>query len=153
MKAEIVNQPELRVAALRHLGPYPGIAEAFGRLGDIAGRAGLLGPSTTMLAIYHDDPDTTPEAQLRSDAAVSLSPGAPLPAGLTEGRIPAGRYARATHVGAYEELGDVWARLKGEWLAQGGHRAGDGVSYEVYRNTPMTAKPSELITELYIPVK
>jgi AraC family transcriptional regulator len=106
-----------------------------------------------MLAIYHDDPDTTPEAELRSDAAVTLSPAAPVPAGLTEGRIPAGRYARATHVGPYDKLGDVWAQLKGEWFPQSGHRPGNGASYEVYRNTPMTAKPSELITELYIPVK
>jgi AraC family transcriptional regulator len=153
MEAEITTQPELRVAALRHVGPYNRISEAFGRLGGIAGRAGLMGPSTMMLAIYHDDPETTPEAELRSDAAVTLSATAPLPDGLTELRIPAGRYARATHKGPYEGLGDAWARLMGEWLPHSGHRVGDGVSFEVYRNNPMTAKPSELLTEMYVPLK
>lgn len=60
-----------------------------------------------MLAIYHDDPETTPESELRSDAALSVSESSPVPNGLGSTEFPAGHYARATHVGGYEGLGDV----------------------------------------------
>ena len=152
MDVEITNRPELRAVAVRHVGPYSRISEAFGRLGAIAGRAGLLGPGTTMIAIYHDDPETTSEEKLRSDAAVVIPVDAKVPAGLTELTIPAGRYARATHAGPYDGLGDAWARLMGEWLPSSGHRVGDGVAYEVYRNNPTNTKPSELLTDMYVPL-
>lgn len=153
MNAEITNRPELRAAALRHVGPYNTISEAFGRLGELAGRAGLFGPDAAMIAVYHDDPETTPADKLRSDAALTISPTAKVPDGLTEIRIPAGRYARATHKGPYAGLGDAWAKLMGEWLPKSGERLGDGVSYELYRNNPGNAQPNELLTDLYIPLK
>lgn len=152
MNAEITNRPELRVAAVRHVGPYNLISEAFARLGAAAGPAGLLGPESIMMAIYHDDPETTREEDLQSDAAVTIPAGKALPKGLTELQIPAGRYARATYVGPYEGLGDAWARFMGEWLPGSGQRVGDGVSYEVYRNNPSNTPPNELITDMYIPL-
>ena len=33
MDVTIVDQPELRVAGIRHIGPYPDIGREFGRLG------------------------------------------------------------------------------------------------------------------------
>ena len=142
----------LRLATLRHVGPYNRISEAFGRLGDIAGRAGLLETKPTMLALYHDDTETTPEAELRSDAAVVIAESAALPPGLVEQRIDAGRYACTTHVGPYEALGEVWARFMGHWLPQSGERLGKGTSFEIYVNNPMEVPKQQLITELYIPL-
>ena len=76
-----------------------------------------------------------------------------MPEGLTEVRIPAGRMARATHIGGYEGLNESWKRLSGEWLEQSGQRLGDGVSYEIYLNTPMDTPKEKLRTELYIPLQ
>lgn len=152
MKTEILDQPERRVAALRHVGAYHRIGETFGRLGGIAGPAGLFGPDTTMLAIYHDDPETTPEAELRSDAGLTIAEGRSLPDGLAEHRIPAGRYACATHVGAYEGLADAWSQFMGRWLPQSGHRVREGVCFEIYRNDPTRTPKEELITEMYVPL-
>lgn len=152
MNVHITSRPELRVAAIRHAGAYNRISEAFDRLNAIVGPAGLLGPDSAMIAIYHDDPKTTPEQNLQSDAAITIPSTAPLPAGLTELVISGGRYARATHRGPYEGLGDAWERFKGEWLAHSGHRVGDGASYEVYRNNPTNTKPDQLLTDLYLPL-
>ena len=151
MDVEIITQPRFRAAGIRHVGAYNGISEAFARLGAIAGSAGLFGAGT-MVGVYHDDPRTTPEPELRSDAAVTIPDNAAIPAGLSELVIPEGRYAGATHVGPYEELRDVWERLMVEWLPRSGQRPGSGTSYEIYRNNPMNAKPHELITEIYIPL-
>ena len=142
----------LRLATLRHVGPYHRISEAFARLGDIAGRAGLFQTKPTMLALYHDDPESTPEAELRSDAAVVIAEDVALPVGLVEQRIPAGHYACTTHVGPYEQLGDIWARFMGHWLPESGERLGKGTSFELYVNTPIEVPKEQLITELYLPL-
>jgi AraC family transcriptional regulator len=152
MDVQIKDMPELHVATVRHIGPYNQIPQAFARLGEIATKSSLFGPETAMLAIYHDDPETTPPAELRSDAALVVSTEAKVPQGLGEQRIAAGRYACTTHVGPYEQLGDVWARFMGEWLPRSGHRMTDGVSYEIYRNTPADVPKEKLVTELYIPL-
>lgn len=152
MNVAIQDLKELRVATLRHVGPYNRISEAFGRLGSVAGPAGLFVPPMTMLALYHDDPETTAEAELRSDAGVVVTADAAIPSALAEQRIPAGRYAVATHVGPYEQLGDAWSRLMGQWLPASGERLGDGVTFEIYRNTPMDTPKEELRTELYVPL-
>jgi AraC family transcriptional regulator len=153
MNVEIKTMPPMRTATLRHIGPYNRISEAFARLGEIAGRSGLLRTRPTMLAIYHDDPDSTPEAELRSDAAITILQGAPVPEGLVERQVAGGRYACAVHLGPYEQLGDAWARLMGRWLPESGQRIDDdGVSYEIYRNTPADVAPEKLVTELYVPL-
>lgn len=153
MKVEIARHPELRVAAVRHIGPYIQISDAFARLGELAAPARLFEqPGAMMVALFHDDPETTPPDQLRSDAAVVVGEDVRLPGGLTEQRIPAGEYASTIHVGPYEQLGDTWARLMGEWLPASGRRLGRGVSYEVYHNTPMDTPREQLRTEIRLPL-
>jgi AraC family transcriptional regulator len=153
MHVDLKNLPDLRVAAVRHTGPYNRIGEAFERLGEIAGKAGLIRhPGTEMIALYHDNPEATPVDQLRSDAAVTVARDAELPKTLTEIHIPAGRYAWTTHVGPYSGLGDAWTQFMGTWLPESGHRVGAGPSFEIYRNDPSNAKPEELRTELYLPI-
>jgi AraC family transcriptional regulator len=155
MSVEIETHPEQRVAAVRHRGPYNQISEAFARLGELAGKHGLfaqLRSQPKMVGLYYDDPESTPAAELTSDAGLVVPEGVALPEGLTEVRIPAGRYAKALHAGPYQQLGDAWARLMGGWLPSSGERMGAGPSYEVYRNTPMDTAPEELRTELYLPL-
>jgi AraC family transcriptional regulator len=152
MHVEIEDMPELRVATVRHVGPYHRIQEAFARLGELAAAAGLFGPESAMIAIYHDDPETTPGPELQSDAALVVSARATLPDGLVEQRLPAGRYAHTRHVGPYARLGDTWSRFMGEWLPSSEHRIADGASYEIYRNTPGDTPQEELVTDLYLPL-
>ena len=76
MEVEIKEMPELRVGAVRHVGPYNQIPQAFERLGSIVGPTGLAGrPETAMVAIYYDDPDSTPPPELRSDAGITVPDG------------------------------------------------------------------------------
>jgi AraC family transcriptional regulator len=154
MDVTIETLPTRRLATVRHLGPYPQIAEAFHRLGTIAADCGLYAHvEPAMLALYHDDPETTPAAELRSDAALVVRDDVELPARLSEMTLPAGRYAKASHRGAYSGLGDAWARLRGEWLPRSGFRVGAGPSYEVYVNNPRTTATDDLVTDLYVPLE
>jgi AraC family transcriptional regulator len=147
MNVTIKDQPELRVAGIRHIGPYQEIGRAFGKLGAIAGSA--MKPGMQMIGVYHDDPATTPPDRLRADAAITLPAGAPAPNGLVEARVPAGRYASVVHVGPYEGLPDTWAQLKNDWLPANGHAMGHP-SYELYLNDPMSTPKAELRTEILV---
>ena len=153
MKVEVLDRPSTRLASVRHVGSYMNIGEAFKRLNDLVTAAKLAKPDTLLIGIYHDDPATTPEDKLRSDAAITVPSGSKLPTGLKELVLPAGRYAHTTHLGPYEGLPDAWGALKNEWLRKSVEKLGGGMSYEVYRNTPMDAKPQDLVTDLYLPLK
>jgi AraC family transcriptional regulator len=154
IKVTIETMPELRVGAVRHVGSYMDISRAFAKLGEIVARAGVQKrPDMVMLAIYYDDPQTTPAPKLRSDAALSFPRTAKLPNELAEHTIPGGRYARTTHVGPYQSLGDAWSRLIREWLPASGERMSTSPSYEIYRNSPETTQPQDLRTDLYVPLE
>lgn len=145
--------PSLRVFSLRHVGSYARIGETFARLGAIAQATGLFAdPRATMIALYHDAPEGKPEAELQSDAGIVVSEGQARPDGLDEILLPAGRFAKATHMGSYAGLPAAWARLMGDWLPKSGLRVGDGLPFELYRSDPRFAKEADLVTELYVPV-
>jgi AraC family transcriptional regulator len=146
MEVTIVQQPDLRIAGIRHIGPYMEIGREFGRLGGL-----LKGPppaGSQMIAVYHDDPEVTPADQLRADAAISLPGHTHAIDGLIEQHVPAGRYAKAVHKGGYEGLPDAWKSVK-EWAAKNGHKMAHP-GYEIYVNNPMTTEKPELLTEIYM---
>lgn len=154
MDITLEQLPGLRLATITHIGPYPAIGQAFQRLGEVAGRAGLINPpASLMVAVYHDDPDATAPGELRSRAAVSVPEDATLPAGLEEMRIAGGTYARCTHIGGYDQLNAVWPRFLGEALPASGHVIADGPALEIYRSDMATTPRDQLRTDLLVPVR
>ena len=147
---ELRSLPALRVAGVRHVGSYMKIGSAFEKLHTAAVVHGLASdPRVQLVGVYHDYPETTPEDELRSDAAITMPEGVKTPESLVEQQLPGGRYACAMHNGSYETIGGTWAKLKQEV----GARRGQGPSYEVYLNTPMnTPDKNDLRTEIRIPV-
>lgn len=145
-----VTQSSQRVGAVPHRGPYHLIGQAFGHLDTVLSSVEL--PQTQLVAIYYDDPATVPEAALRSDAGILLPDTFETPVGLTEVVLPAGRYLHGQHVGPYHLLPEAWATLKSRLHTLDGVRRRPGPSYEIYRNTPMTASPDALVTDIFIPI-
>jgi AraC family transcriptional regulator len=153
MQIEIEQLQPMRVGVVRHVGPYNQIGAAFQRLGQIAGAAGLFETEgAVMLGIYDDDPRQTPAEQLRSAAAIAVKDGTQLPDGLAEATVPGGRYARATHVGAYEELPHAWEEFTAS-LGSTGERVGQGPGLEVYRSDMSSTPKEQLRTDLYLPLE
>jgi AraC family transcriptional regulator len=150
MDVTIVNQPNLRVAGIRHIGPYDQIGKAFGSLSGL-----LKGPAPAgakFIALFHDDPTVTAADRLRSDAAWLLPANTNAPDGLIEQHVPAGKYAKTIHAGGYETLPQAWRGLLEEWLPGSGQRKRAGANYEIYLNTPMDTPKEQLRTELYVPI-
>lgn len=153
MDVAIEHMPALRLGTVSHRGPYNQIGKAFEKLGRIAGPSGLFAhPGAAMIATYHDDPEGTPPDELRSDAGIVVPDDLPLPASLTEVRIPEGDYAKYTHIGPFEGLGDAWQRLMGEWVPASGRRVADSPSFEIYRSDMRTTPKEQLRTDIYVPL-
>jgi len=152
-QATIRETPALRVAALAHHGDYINIGSTFERLMAMAAGQDLLGPWTRSIGIYYDDPASTPREALRADACVTL-PDGKLPDGdLRLGEIRGGRYAVTLHVGPYAELHFPYTWLYGTWLPKSGEEAAHAPSIEEYLNDARVVPPSELRTEIWLPLR
>jgi AraC family transcriptional regulator len=76
-----------------------------------------------------------------------------MPEGLAELRVPGGAYARYIHLGAYDILGDVWARFLGEALPATGFVLKPGLSLEIHRSDMRTTPIEQSRTDLLVPVE
>lgn len=152
-RATVQETPVIRVAVLAHKGEYQAISTTFGRLATMAGAHGLLGPRTRTFGIYYDDPSATPVEVLRSEACITV-PDDWAPSGdLQRREIRGGRYAVVVHVGPYSELSRAYTWLYGTWLAQSGEEAADAPCVEEYLNDARTVPPSELRTQIWLPLR
>lgn len=142
---DVVELPEQRVGRIR--GRLSEAQQRWVRMHELATAAGLLDlPGAVSASIL---PGGTIAAGPDSDydTAIIVPTDAPIPDGLTEDRLPAGRYARATYTGPFEHLGAAWGTFTGPWLASSGHRKAPGPAFEIYRSD---GPPP--VTELHIPL-
>jgi AraC family transcriptional regulator len=146
--------PTRRVLAMAHHGNYVGIGPVFGRLCAQAADRGLMGPQTTSLGIYWDDPDVVPADQLRSHACISVGDSITEPLeGCELLTLEGGDYAIGVHRGPYAALHESYAWLFGQWLPSSGREPADAPCQEVYVNDAQTTPPSDLITHICVPLK
>jgi len=152
-EATIRTTPTLRVAALRHHGPYLNVGSTFERMMALAAGQGLLGSDVRTFGIYYDDPSVTPASALRADACLVIA-GDRVPGGELELKeIRGGRYASVLHVGPYAELERPYKWLYGTWLAQSGEEPADAPVVEAYLNDARTVPPTKLETEIWLPLR
>ena len=150
-----VTIPELqpvRLAALRHTGPYLDIGTTFERLFAWAAGRGLMGPQTRAIGVYYDDPDGTPGEALRSDAGLVVGSGIALDNGLRVVEVPGGRHAVLHHRGPYAELNKAYRWLYREWLPKSGEQCADRPVFEEYLNNPRTLPPEQWLTDICLPL-
>ena len=149
---EFRTTPTLRLAGLRHRGPYIQIGAAFDRLFARAGGRGLIGPATRMLGIYYDDPQSVPAAALRSDATITVGDEVADDGDVRILTLAGGRHAVVLHRGPYSELERAYAWLYRGWLPQSGHEAADRPCFEEYLNNPRELPPEEWLTAVHLPL-
>lgn len=154
MNVEIQNSvaPQ-RVVAMRHTGPYNEIGSVFEKIAAWASENNvtMVGPA---LAIFHDDAESMPADQLRSDACIHVDSNFTT----TDPKVqtidlPGGRYAVVTHTGSYAGLGNTWSQFIGKWVPTSGERIDfERPCYEVYLNDCSVVPEEQLLTQLYEPI-
>lgn len=152
-KITITDRPALRLAALRHTGPYHQIDATFGRLYAHLKRADALTSAGLMVGVYYDCADETPQSELRSHAGVILPDGVTLPDGLDEVLLPAGPHAVLAHHGAYDSLPAAYDQLYCDWLPGSGRTPADFPPFEIYLNDPANTAPQDLRTDICLPLE
>ena len=155
---EIKDMAELHVAYIRHIGPYKGDQELFGRLFNKlmawAGPRGLLHfPETKVMTIYHDNPDITDENRLRTDACITVPEDTQVEGEIGKVKIPAGKYAVAHFEITPDQYQDAWNAVYGGWLPESGYQPEDGPCYELYLNDPKQHPEGKHIVNICLPVK
>ena len=151
-RVELMDRPTLRVAMIEHRGDYRLTNKAFERLMAIAATTGLLTPDTRTLGIYYDDPQSVPEADLRSAACITV-PDDWTPTGeLEQSQVEGGRYARIVHTGAYTELEIAYTWLYRTWLPTSALEPRDLPCVEEYLNDPRQVPAKDLETAVLMPL-
>lgn len=152
MDAQIVVLKPMKVAFVRHVGPYNEVGNSWQQLCAWAGRNGLLGANTKTFGICHDDPEITPPEQLRYDACIVIGSDGKADGDIGVQEIAGGRYAKATHQGPYTKLGDTYSELLGQWMPAHGFELVVGKpTLEFYRNNPQQTPEDELRTDIHVP--
>jgi AraC family transcriptional regulator len=152
MDVRIEHARPIRVAFMRHVGPYSQVGATWDRLLLALGREGWLGGSPLLLGICHDDPEVTPPAKIRYDACVSVNESFVPEDEIGVQVIPGGDYAVTTHFGPYRRLGETYARLLGQWLPRSGRELRAAPCFEVYLNDPQSTSPEDLVTDIHAPL-
>jgi AraC family transcriptional regulator len=150
VRSERVNP--MRVAFIRHVGPYSEVGKTWGRLMSWAGRQGLLRGRPSLLGIVYDDPEVTPPKKIRYDACIVVDGAFQAEGEIGLQEIGGGEFAVTTHHGQYDRLSETYAQLLGQWLPGSGRELGAAPGFEIYRNAPTDTMPSDLRTDIYIPL-
>lgn len=152
-RVEVV--PPLRVAFIRHVGPYEQAPAQFERLTRWAGaHAKRRGEKQEplLLGMAHDNPGLTPASQLRFDCCVAIADD------VRRGEddigiqtVLGGRYASAVHHGSFATLAQTYRWLAREYLPQQQLVIRRAPAVEIYLTQPDT-DATDGLTEVLLPV-
>ena len=153
MKIRFEKRKPVRVAFVRHVGPYQECGGAWEKLGKFAAQQGWSPSNVLRIGIGHDDPEVTPPDKLRYDACLTVDDQFQATGEIGMQELPGGEYAVVTHRGSYSTLADTWRRIFREWVPKGGRELRSGPCFEIYVNDPATTPTEDLITEIHVPLK
>lgn len=154
MPVTIKTLAPIRVAFVRHVGPYHDLASVWLELIKVIGMAHFLSEKTLKISIPYDSLETTPEEKLRYDACVSLDKIDFKPKGaIGVQTLYGGKYAVITHHGALETIDQTYGYLFGIWLPDSGYEPADYPNFMLHRKIPFQTPDAELVTEIYLPVR
>ena len=152
MKVEIKNIDKMRVAFVRHVGPYDQVGKAWDRLCMHLGKAGYLGAGSQFVGICYDDPDVTAPEKIRYDACVTVDEDFEPEGDIAVQTIGGGEYAVTTHFGPYDRLGETYTQLFRQWLLQSDRELRSEPCMEFYLNDPESTEPEDLLTDVCLPL-
>ncbi len=154
-EVEAKELPERFAACIRHVGPYPQIGQAIGKIMAWAGPQGLIQfPKTQLLAVYHDSPEEVDASELRSDACLTVPEGTAADGEVKTMTIAGGLFAVAHVEIDPSEYGEAWDKLVGEWMPENGYEPDlERMCYELYLNDPEQHPEKKHIVDICEPVR
>lgn len=155
MQVSVTTLPAVRVAYMRHIGPYGlGIQQFWERTFVPWAQAQGLLPQSDCYGIGHDDPHITPAPQCRYDACVAVGEDFVASSPVSMTTLPGGRYAVAAFEGTVAQLSVAWTELLRDWLPASGLQIDARPVFErIPAGTQKNPDTGVFACELCIPVR
>lgn len=153
MQVKIIDFPETMIATIEHHGPEHLIYNTTNKFIEWRKANGFKpGVGETYSQHYSDPVSTLPE-DYRQDISLTVDqPVGENPQGVFTSTIPAGRCAVVRHHGSRDHV-PAADYLYREWLPESGEELRDYPFFFHYINVDPDVKDSEMITDLYLPIK
>jgi AraC family transcriptional regulator len=152
MEIRIESVAPMKVAFIRHNGPYETCCQAWGRLYDWAARKHFIGPGTIGVGASYDDPETTPPEEIRYDACLTCGDTFSSNGEVSVKTVGGGKYATAVHRGPYRGLKKAFRRILKEWIPKSGRMLRDAPCLEIYIDEPDKTRKEDLRTKICVPI-
>ena len=154
LHVDIKTIDPIKVAFVRHIGPYDNLLQTWFQLVGQVGLEYVLAEKTLKISIAHDSHEITPAEKLRYDACVTIDGLANIkPTGKVGIQtLQGGKYAVITHRGPIDMIESTYQFLFGKWLPQSGHEPADAPNFLIHRNLPHQTPVEALITEIWLPI-
>jgi AraC family transcriptional regulator len=153
MEVKIQDIEPMRVAFVRHVGPYHQAGKAWEKLCTHLGKEGYLGPNCKFIGICYDDPEVTPAEKIRYDACITVDENFVQEEEIAVQTIGGGEYAVTTHFGPYDNLSQTYSRFFRDWLINSDREISQDPCMEFYLNDPESTDPEDLLTDVCLPLK
>jgi AraC family transcriptional regulator len=153
MEVRIEDFKPVRVAYMRHHGPYETCHETWMRFNDWCKGQSFKLPHPLVTGVSYDDPETTPPEQIRYDCCIEVDENFQADEHVKVQELQGGEFAIYTLKGPYSEIAPTFRKLFREWLPQSGRECIHQACLEIYRNDPSQTPEDELLTDICIPLK
>lgn len=151
LQVEVVSLAPFEVVALRNRGAFADLDQAYGALFEWAAGAGLVESIIGLHGIpWGDHREETLEfdCAIRLDGELAAEPEAPLRRTTLDG----GAFARARHVGPYEDIEAAVDGLLANWLPGSGHALRDAPIRYDFLDDPETVPAPLLRADILLPL-
>ncbi len=156
MQPEICFQPDKKIAFVREVDTLKGINRAWDTLDMfINSSEPMITENPEYFGICHDMPksDDASRNEMRYDAVVTVRNEAERTRDVAIRTMAGGKYAVFLHEGPLSELANTWHWIYTEWLPSSHEELRNAPPYERYNTCPAETVPTNLRTEIYIPLK
>jgi len=142
----------MRVAYLRHVGPYDDVKQTWFDLSARLSAAKQVRKTSVFIGIGHDDPSVTPAAELRYDACITVDETYEPKKHVALQTIVGGDYAVAKNcpVGKIKE---AFQYLFGKWLARSSRNLRPIPSFIVWVDAYKGVAPGTWRVDVYMPLQ
>ncbi|PWD97870.1 AraC family transcriptional regulator [Marinilabilia rubra] len=150
---ELQDRDLLYIRIISKYGSSSDYDKAWSKLLKYASLKNLLKADSEFIGLSFDDPNITASEKCRFYACISVDTPVDPEGEFGLQRIDGGKYAVFTLKGPYSGLNALYQAVYFHWLPRTNAELRHGMPFEKYLNNPDEVEPSDLITEVYLPVQ
>ena len=152
MKVIVKKIKPMRVAYLRHVGPYEETKQTWFDLMAPLSADKQIRKRSVFIGMGHDDPSVTPAAELRYDACITVDKEYEPKQPVELQTITGGDYAVVKNC-PVEKIKDAFQHLYGQWLARSSRELRPAPGFMVFVGVQNGVAPKKQRYDIYMPLQ